>query len=1097
MTKFYTHFRIAARAAVTLILISLFSPLVAQQAVLEMKLQKPDNTAASGTISITGTDTDITDDAFTGSATYTLKVATATGDMVDAVIRLFPNPADGVVTLDLPSALADATLEVRNAAGILLSNTTSSPVLLSGLTPGMLFFTLTNDEQKVTLKLLSKGSSLRINITGGTTDSDTGKGTVLKATSASSADDDYTITFSESTGNLDGQTWYRTVLLGQTVTIDEPLVWSNKEFILEGTTSNDATVTITSGGEELTTVATTAGVIPSTTLSKWFDSEIGLPVTIQVTAPFADEVSYAETAFPGETLTVDTMLNHHFNFTATVRNKDDNTVVTVYDNQDNTLAQGVADEELYIVQRKDEITNAKITLTATNAETKEINKNLQPGTNNINETINWIYKNKITGKEGATIKGIFNNKTIAEYTANGNEETKTFTDTLLTGTINWKQTKENYITTNQEKTITPGTNNTELEQMTGKYTITLLETKEEANITWKDEEENTLLTGTNATTLYKELPQDELNVQAIIKLTNYNNDTIKIINATPGTTTKTAEQMTGKYTRIITGTKNGDKITWKDLQENTLQTETDSILYEELQQDERSVKAIIERTNYNNDTTLYINTTPGTTTKKLEQMTGQYTTTINNVITGTNITWKDEEGKTILTGIDAITLYKELPQDSTTIKAILEKEGWKTDTTYFNNIKPGTNEEEANQEEKTYEHWLHSNNSNPEGAETKGWKNGTTILSAIFANGAYETNHITNNEETITLDSLITTATGYEKDKKINITLTEGGTQQDINLTALNEYNIKGIANIIGAIITEEPNEAIDTLKTGTIKIKTIKDGKEYDININENGTFNDTIKGTYNPTDSIIITYTNNPKATTNTFSILEANKPASTGKIRNDGYEEYLNEIWNPPEPYTKEDFDKLADFYVASIQATGFIQHEAKTTLEKITGKELYFVAMNDTAINNQDAIDMIRNVTNSGVGSYTQDTLIFVNYIKNISTGETISTQEQQEQQQAINLLEQEMTTRTGRPLAYTKKITATELGNPTKKSYVWKENTQATNAEYGNTPTTWEYSILHTRPSDPKDLIISELGGGSALYKRPTRLRKQYNRILTR
>ncbi len=997
MTKFYAHLRIAARAAVTLILISLISPLVAQQAVLKIQLQKPDNTAASGTITINGSETGITDDAFTGSATYTLKVATAASDVVEAVVSLYPNPADGVVTLDLPSALADATLEVRNVAGALLLKTShasfgrfSSPVILSDLTPGILFFTLTNDEQKVTLKLVSQGSSLRINITGGI--SDTGKGTVLKA---ASADDDYTITFSESTGNLDGQTWYRTVLLGQTATIDEPLVWSSKEFFIEGTTSNDATITITSGGEEITAVATTAGVIPSTTLSKRFDSETGLPVTIQVTAPFADEVSFNKAAFPGEILTVDTMLNRHFNVTATVRNKDDNTIVTVKDNKGDTLAQGVSNEELTVVERADNLPGSSIIITAPESDTLTITRTLLPGNNNESVVLTNNFSTLIRyTRIGAKICGVFNGRTVIEYISNGDDETHIFSDTLTQGVLQLTQTKEYCDTIVERREVTKGDNEIWIgEGYANYYVTTYVSNSDISNKVDIYYYLTPIISGKANDTLTFKYSTYSMGLNIFV--TDVDADTVIIRKtAYPGpnffSTTLTyhySVPVDAHKGVEVTGVFNGRQVF-----SYTASDETETVMFKDtLLHGELVVTQ--QQDNYNSVTDT-IDVTKGVNgTFTLNTMTGRYTCIADSVLTGSMVTWLSAEGDTLERGVDITQLYREYPLDSITVTAVIEMDNYDNDTILFENVKPGT-----------------------------------------------------------------TTLTARQ-------------------IPVVNSYTIQGRGHLIGALIPELPNDAIDFLTGGDIHIVMKKDNTEFDIPIGADGGFSGDVTGRYAITDSVTITFINNPLSTMQTFSVLEKNKPASTGKIRNDNYDEEVAEA-NTHSPWTQEDYTRIGQTYVASLQATGFIQYEAKTTLEQITGKELNFTAMSDTAMNNPDAIDMIRNVINSGIKSYDRDTLIFVNYLTNISTGEQISTQEQQEQQEAINLLEQEMTTRTGTTLAHTKKITATEIGEVIKKAYVYKEDDQASNLQQGNTPTTWYYSESSTRPTDGISLTIRELGGAT-------------------
>jgi len=234
----------------------------------------------------------------------------------------------------------------------------------------------------------------------------------------------------------------------------------------------------------------------------------------------------------------------NYDVTTTVRNKDGTTNVQILDQYGASLSSGIADETQNIKQAADSIHNAKIRITATDAQMKEIIQTLQPGATNISTVIDWIYNNTIKdAKEGAHVTGTFNGKTVFDYTATDQDELKTFLDTLKTSNLNVTQTKTNYVNTDQDVSVSKGSNDVNLEAMLGQYTTRLTDVLSGSTVTWTSTPiGDTLLRGTDLVELYQELPVDSTSVKAILELAGYKNDTIPFINAKPGVTEKAANQ---------------------------------------------------------------------------------------------------------------------------------------------------------------------------------------------------------------------------------------------------------------------------------------------------------------------------------------------------------------------------------------------------------------------------------------------------------------------------------------------------------------------------------------------------------------------------
>ncbi len=682
---------------------------LAQRAEISLDLTRPDNHNATGIILITGSDTTLTDSSFTGSATYILKEITAVTLPQGDHILLYPNPTRDEVTLKLPPRLRDVRVEVRSLDGRLVG------ILPAGeaekrffVRPGMLLLTLRGEERVHTLRLAVQGESLLLRVQHGVG----GETLTLKSTTTN---DDYTITYNDPTNNLEEKTWQTTIPPGTTKTINETINWTNKEYFINGRTSNDATITILDkDGNTLSTITTNKGTIPTTKLEERFNQETGTNINIKITAPNANNININKTTNKNDTITIDTLLQRKYTYT---------------------------------------INNAQ------------------------------------TGR----------------------------------------------------------------------------------NITWEELNGKTIKTGTD-TTLYQETPQDSTSIKAILEKTGYKNDTILFINAKPGTNTMTAQQVI-------------------DTLRNTI--------------------------NY-----------------------------VTNVTSGT--AWLVEKGKTDTTttniGTDgrASITYEHPATEPNKELDIGAKSNGKIPQTRTITVKDNNNyDEEFNLEDKTYEYWLWDNNSKPEGATIKGWKNGENIITAtIDENGAYETNHVNKTSTTINLDSLITTAEGYEKDTKTNYEIIPGGQQQNIQLEELPKtYDFY-------TIVTNETADSIfnsNNTNNAKIIITTLKDGTTHEYPLNNQRKQHLQLTGHYEPTDTIIITQQGITGYETGRGTIKKnRQRPTASNGQNNNGIQTTIEAIANDTTYYLLLRSDLLQD--------TTFLEHVAGgreynyTEYNATTGKEELIMNIN---------------------------------------------------------------------------------------------------------------------------------------------------------
>ena len=358
------------------------NPISAQK--LTMQLTQQDGTQAKGTMIVTGSDTVVTDTEFNGEATYILSTVTSAEMLATASLRLYPNPAGQSVSLDVPTG-SRGRLKVHDFTGRLLGvvpyGITS---IVVPVTTGVVLLTWIDQNGQQSLRLVCGAKKIRIGIN--ITESST-----LTLKSESADIDDYTIDFSDPTKNIEDMQWNRTIHLGENITIDETIDWTEKIFYTQGKTSSNASLVFSANGKQLANITTANGNVPLTNMNERFDQEEGLLVNIEITAPYANGVNFSRLVNSEGTIGIDTILNRQY--TTKINNAlaetnirwtqipSGNTIITGQDvtqtyqelAQDSASVQAILEKTGYV---NDTITftNAKPGITEKEAEQEEIPK---------------------------------------------------------------------------------------------------------------------------------------------------------------------------------------------------------------------------------------------------------------------------------------------------------------------------------------------------------------------------------------------------------------------------------------------------------------------------------------------------------------------------------------------------------------------------------------------------------------------------------------------------------------------------------------------------------------------------------------------------
>jgi hypothetical protein len=1089
-----------------------------QQSSLTVNAKTTENENASGYFILTNNavqDSTWRQELIEGSAYFPFYTVGMVENLYDNNIKIYPNPI-GTSTHAQIVISADYKLERLNVINAL------GQTIYIGEPPidefhvntnkGLFFIQFQNNQGDIsTLKLICNADVLVFKLR-------TENGSAKKSTQANS----YTLTF-EDLAPDDPEYIDHTeqISIGEAEhqVKDITLDYSLKNIIIEGITSPDAQGLVKTNNESLGSLAIgTDGSINQQTFHCAFSKTKSLPISIEISDDNADQIVLEEQAQHNQVIEIDTVLTYNYSLYGTACSPV-GALVEIYDESellgnDNISSTGEYQINWTTKAKQLEVDSVRVSMSGY-IEEKQTNVVFSAGNNVLNFNLDQIkYQYQLLGTEtspiGSLVEVFDENQLLGSATVDAQGDYQIEWESTLTNMVidSIVFSAEGYITEKHaEYNISKGTTilNAALELIKYQYELSGTECSP-TGTTAKVFDDGVLLgsaivDGNGDYQINWESTLTSMVIDSIVFSADaYLSEVLTEYSLSSGANTLDASLDLILYPYTLSGTEtspistlvevyeegillgsanvdtNGDySISWESVLSSTV---VDSIKFSATGYVSEILKDYSLSTGNNTleatlDLVKYPYTLSGTETSPIGTLVEVYEE--SNLLGSASV---DANGDYSISWESTLT---SMVADSIVFSA----DGYVPETVIDYSISTGSSSLDAVLELVVYQYTLSGTESSPVGTLVEVYEDGLLLGSAnVDASGDYQINW----ESILTqmvIDSIRFTASGYVSQAFYNYEVNSGANVLEASLNQINTYTISGQGHLIGAVIDGEPNDAIDYLKEGKIRITTLKDGINHDVSIDANGDFSGDITGTYISSDSVLITFVDNPLSTTNTFSVLDASKPASTGKIRNEGYEEYLNQIWDGITWTGWEALEKLGDFYVASLQASGFVQHTAETTIDKIIGKNLYFVAMSDSAFNNVDAIDMIRNTINAGIFSYVEDTLIFVNYLTNLSTGLPITAAEQQDQQEAIDLLEPELLTRTGIPLAYTKKISLLEfetlpvpIEELRKKAIVHKKNDQAYNSQFGDTPTTWNNARASTRPTDGISLIIRELGGGA-------------------
>jgi len=326
-------------------IIILFSFPAQAQTTLSIELKAPDGSPAKGTIHISGTNTDITDTAFSGNASYTLANPTAINKLNKDELLLYPNPADGRVKLQIPSEFTAYTIELYNTQGQALGTMQTGETQKTFAVPkGILLLVLRHEKNSQSLRLMVSGGVLVLNIEHPAT---------AKKLKSTTGDDDYSISYTDPKANLESLSRNLNIPPNTTQSLSDTLDWTVKSFFVTGKTSVDASISLNSQqAENLALIATSGGYLTLTGIEKRFNAETGMNISITISAPEADTVILNQNIFPNDTITINSQLYRYYRLY--LDSVLDESTIRWTDSQGTVLQQG-NDTVLYLHLQQDSL----------------------------------------------------------------------------------------------------------------------------------------------------------------------------------------------------------------------------------------------------------------------------------------------------------------------------------------------------------------------------------------------------------------------------------------------------------------------------------------------------------------------------------------------------------------------------------------------------------------------------------------------------------------------------------------------------------------------------------------------------------------------
>ena len=176
------------------------------------------------------------------------------------------------------------------------------------------------------------------------------------------------------------------------------------------------------------------------------------------------------------------------------------------------VRSGTAEGSFTFIARANNLTIG-FTATATDAENYSSSKTFPIGGGSHTISMNWIFRVAMSNTEdGSSISGTVSGGNVFTATGNNGTINRQFTRTLLTPSVDLRiqQTKTNYTSSDQTRTISNGDNSIALTEFLGKYTLQVNNTVTGTTATWDlDGSFADSETGGGTLSLYKELDVDQ------------------------------------------------------------------------------------------------------------------------------------------------------------------------------------------------------------------------------------------------------------------------------------------------------------------------------------------------------------------------------------------------------------------------------------------------------------------------------------------------------------------------------------------------------------------------------------------------------------
>jgi hypothetical protein len=831
---------------------------VSSEAELNLKLNRQDGTPASGLVSIVGSDTTINDNAYSSPKLYILKTVTGIEDTSGKELLLGGNPTNNGFTklIFRNYETLDGKIIASNIMGNTLAqaNLSSDSEISFDTKPGIILIQYINDNEKKVFKVVNNSQTFRMdfiqengNFSGAIkTDQDKIKGAFS---------DDYAISYTDPSSNIENYTKNATINLGTKYSIDEILDWTLKEIKYSANTNTNTTIKLTkvSDGTVLEERTSANGIFGTKSLTNKFNNETGLQVKYELTAPYTDPATFTQTMFRNQEVILDTIRNGLYYLTIT----GNGTAYTVKSNGETITTKNMGEQAFFKKQGDQASLEVIVTRTGYITDTRGVNMNkgiysldiqlIPESAQTYSHVAHVTAQSSISGKiikDGTPIYLVkAQGDTIwSAYTSGG----ANFSWTDINPTVSAKIGSKNVPGHNANE-ITKTIDDNENANITFTGLTYLLtqpihiqnqsnENVSGATITGGDAPVTTNTSGigtftrTNLSTDINNLPLANYTTNISVSKTGIqtlNTD----INSIAGVNPEVLLHITQGYTHIINGTtqssisgktiKNGTQIYTVRTIGDTLWTTTTNGTFSFSWTDQNATVSSkigsknvpghnaneITKTIDDNENANITFTGLTYSFTHIVHVQNQYAENISSA----NISGGDAP---VTTGTDGkATINKtNLPSDANnvafanyTTNLTITKNNIQTLNTSITSV-VGTNAESLKNVIQQYIYWLYGTATTPNGAAVAGTKDGTTIYNATVNAPNYETNHVTGITKTQTLNQVVFSAAGYTSQTFNNIVLNEGANKLEATLIAAqyqHVLNISALSSISGKTIKD------------------------------------------------------------------------------------------------------------------------------------------------------------------------------------------------------------------------------------------------------------------------------------------------------